>query len=378
MSNIRSLLVCCLLAVAMLVTPSAVFAQHLTTAPKPTVSQGSITEILSQETITYPDGTQTLLQTLEVQLQSGEVVETQVERLSTDDTFTYSTGDKVVINTEIGPDQTTLHYIADHVRVDAIWAVLLLFVVIVLAVARWHGVRSLIGLISSFVIIFSVVLPYIERGYDPLVVAIGGAVLSMLITFYLSHGFNHKTTVAVQGTFASLVATGLLAVLFTTLAKLTGFAAEEAAFLQTLKGDSFNARGVMLAGIIIGSLGILDDITISQASIVQELRAANAKLKPQQLFTQAMNVGRDHIGSLVNTLVLVYTGSALPLLLLFRDAQISPLLLLNYEIIAEEIIRMMVGSIGLVLAVPITTALAVWQKSGKTDSSSHSKHHHTH
>ena len=155
-----------------------------------------------------------------------------------------------------------------------------------------------------------------------------------------------------------MVITGLLAKFFIEVAKLTGYASEEAAFLYVAK-EGVNIRGLILAGIIIGTLGVLDDITISQAAIAQQLRAANPKISRKEQFWRAMDVGRDHIASMINTLVLVYTGAALPLLLLFITNSHPFTEVINYEVIAEEIIRTLVGSIGLIAAVPITTFLAV-------------------
>lgn len=351
--------------------------------------QATITSLASEEVITYPDGTQTKTQVFNLKLDSGEEVQVTVERLVEDNQFPYQVGDQVVVTREQTPNGD-LFYIADFVRTPALGLVFALFVVVVVAISGWHGVRSLVGLASSFVVIFWFILPYIERGINPVLVAIIGAGFIMLITFYLSHGFHRKTTLAVAGTFLALISTGLLSLLFIQIARLTGFATEEAVFLQVVKGSAFNAQGLMLAGIIIGTLGVLDDITLSQASVVQELVQANPKITPQKLFIQAMNVGKDHIASLVNTLVLVYTGSSLPLLLLFQDSRISTLSLLNYEIIAEEIVRTLVGSMGLVLAVPLTTFLAVWSrkslllatdlpntKSAKAPSTkTHHGHHH--
>lgn len=364
-----------------LATP--IHAQHLTTQALPTLLEGTITAIPSSETQTYPDGTQTTIQTIEIELTNGDTITTTVERLSEDTEHIYAVGNEVVISqtpASVGGDDQ--YYLSDFVRRPALLFLFALFIGLVLAVARWKGISALIGLTSSFVIIFSFILPYIEAGYDPIAVAIGGSLFIILISFYLTHGFSSKTTVAVMGTFISLIATGLLAHFFSQIARLTGLASEEVVFLQTLKGSDFNAQGLMMAGIIIGTLGVLDDITISQASIVKELIRANKKLTNWQLFNRAMNVGKDHIASLVNTLVLVYTGTALPLLLLFMDNQFPLAQIVNFEIVAEEIVRTLVGSVGLVLAVPITTAIAIYWKQlreealhAEADPSSHGHHH---
>ncbi|MFH1959616.1 MAG: YibE/F family protein, partial [Patescibacteria group bacterium] len=172
----------------------------------------------------------------------------------------------------------------------------------------------------------------------------------------------------VVATFISLVITGLLAVYFVDVTHLTGFASEEAGFLQVERQGSIDIRGLLLAGIIISTLGILDDVTIGQASVVKQLKKANPKISFLELFKNGMKVGQDHISSMVNTLVLVYSGSALPLLLLFFDSQKTFVDILEFELIAEEIVRMLVGSIGLVLAAPLATIMAAYIFSkGKND-----------
>ena len=160
-----------------------------------------------------------------------------------------------------------------------------------------------------------------------------------------------------MGTLIALIITGILSSVFVEAARLTGFASEEAGFLRVAR-QMINIKGLLLAGIIIGVLGILDDITISQSAIVFQLKEANKKLKFNELYKRAMNVGQDHISSMVNTLVLVYAGASLPLLLLFIDNPQPFFEVINYEIIADEIVRTLVGSIGLILAVPITTLIA--------------------
>jgi uncharacterized membrane protein len=178
-------------------------------------------------------------------------------------------------------------------------------------------------------------------------------------TFYPSHGLNRKTSIAILSTICALLITGFLANFFLDFAKLSGLSSEEAGFLQTMNPEVFtNMRGLLLAGIIIGVLGVLDDVTVSQASIVWQLKIANPQFTKVELYKRAMEVGRDHISSMVNTLVLVYAGASLPLLLLFNDAAKPFAEIINYEILADEIVRTLVGSIGLILVVPISTFLA--------------------
>ncbi len=277
----------------------------------------------------------------------------------------YGKGDKVIVSLAEGPEGGRIYQIVDSVRRDALLILFLIFVGLAVLVARWRGVASLLGMGLSFLVIFSFVLPQISRGADPVIIAVAGAMLIIPITFYLSHGINRKTTGAIIGTIVALLITGLLANIFVEAARLTGFASEEAGFIQFSQQGTINIKGLLLAGIIIGVLGILDDISIAQSAIVFQLKEANPKMGRGELFGRAMDVGKDHIASMVNTLILVYTGAALPLLLLFIGNPRPFRELVNYEIIADEIVRTLVASIGLILAVPITTAVATFLFSSK-------------
>ena len=187
--------------------------------------------------------------------------------------------------------------------------------------------------------------------------AVTGALAIALVTIPLAHGLGAKSMAALLGTAASLLLTAVLAVLFTELTHLTGLSSEEAIFLQLGQAD-LSLEGLLLAGIVIGALGVLDDVTISQASTVLALRRANPALGFGELFGRALQVGRDHVSATVNTLVLAYVGASLPALLLFSAADLGVAEVVNFEIVAKEIVATLVGSIGLVAAVPITTALA--------------------
>lgn len=265
--------------------------------------------------------------------------------------FKYKKGDKIIISDG---------FITDFVRNDSLYVLFGIFVALTILIAGKWGLTSLVGMFYSFYIIFVFILPLITKGYDPTISAIIGALFIIPVTFSLSHGINRKTIVAILGTVISMVIIGLLSFIFVNLTKLSGFASEEAGFLQYQLGGIINMKGLLLAGIIISSLGVMDDITISQSSVVEELRKANPKLSKKELFLRSMRVGKDHISSMVNTLILVYAGASLPLMLLFVNNPGHPFSeIVNYEIVADEIVRTMVGSIGLILAVPITTFIAV-------------------
>ncbi len=270
----------------------------------------------------------------------------------------YEVNDRLVVSFSKDFEGNDAFYIHDYVRRNSLFWLFLIFVVLAITVGKWWGLTSIAGMGFSFLIIFKFILPRLLAGADPIMTVIIGSLFIIPITFYLSHGLNKKTTIAIIGTVISLIITGVLAGFFVESAKLTGFASEEAGFLQIARGGTINIKGLLLAGIIISTLGVLDDVTVSQSSIVNQLKETDKNLSFEKLYQRAMKVGQDHISSMVNTLVLVYTGAALPLFLLFIDNPHPFLEVINYEIVADEIVRTLVGSIGLILAVPITTFIA--------------------
>jgi uncharacterized membrane protein len=233
----------------------------------------------------------------------------------------------------------------------------LIFVATVLLLGRLRGALSLVGLALSLALVLVFVVPSILDGNEPLAVAVTGALAIALVTIPLAHGLGAKSMAALLGTALSLLLTAALAVLFTNLTNLTGQSSEETVFLQLGQAD-LSLEGLLLAGMVIGALGVLDDVTISQASTVLALRRANPALGFGELFGRALQVGRDHVSATVNTLVLAYVGASLPALLLFSAADLGVTEVANFEIVAKEVVATLVGSIGLVAAVPITTALA--------------------
>ncbi|MGX1669979.1 YibE/F family protein [Streptomyces sp. NPDC055400] len=232
-----------------------------------------------------------------------------------------------------------------------------IFALAVVVVGRLRGVMALVALAISFMVLTFFILPAILQGSNPLVVAVIGASAIMLIALYLCHGLTARTSVAVLGTLVSLVLIGLLGSLFIGWAALTGNTDDNTGLIHGLY-PSIDMSGLLLAGVIIGSLGVLDDVTVTQTSAVWELHQADPTMGWRGLYRAGIRIGRDHIASVVNTLVLAYAGAALPLLLLFSIAQSSVGTVANSELVAVEIVRTLVGSIGLVASVPVTTALA--------------------
>lgn len=244
-------------------------------------------------------------------------------------------------------------------RLPVILGLVAVFVLVIVAFGGMQGVRSIVSLAGSFFVILYLLLPGILKGAPPVLTSVLVAGIVLVLALYSTHGWRRTTHAAFLGTIGTVTLTGLLATAAVRLAALTGFSSDEAVYLNSTLGGTLDARGLLLGGIIIGILGILDDIAVTQASVVAELKSAAARLPNREIYRRALRVGKEHVGALVNTLALAYTGSALPLLLLFVSDRTPALVALNGELVATELVRTIVGSFGLVMAVPITTALAV-------------------
>jgi uncharacterized membrane protein len=266
-------------------------------------------------------------------------------------------GEKVVVAYEPSAPKDLQYSVTDVNRRLPMALLAGIFALAVVVVGRLRGVMALVALAISFLILNFFILPAILQGSNPLVVAVVGASAIMLIALYLCHGLSALTSVAVVGTLISLLLIGVLGSLFIGWAALTGNTDDNTGLIHGLY-PSIDMSGLLLAGVIIGSLGVLDDVTVTQTSAVWELHEANPTMGWRGLYRAGIRIGRDHIASVVNTLVLAYAGAALPLLLLFSIAQSSVGTVANSELVAEEIVRTLVGSIGLVASVPVTTALA--------------------
>jgi uncharacterized membrane protein len=264
---------------------------------------------------------------------------------------------RIVVGHTVGP-MGERFFIADYNRRAALFWLIALFVGVTIAIGRWTGVRSLLGLAFSVFVLAQFVLPRILAGQSPVWISIVGALLLALPSLYLIYGVQPRTHAAALGLVASLLVTWVLAALWNRWAHLTGFGSDEGTFLTIATSGQVNLSGVMLAGIVIGTLGVLDDIAVGQATAVFQLQAANPGLSRAELFRYGMAVGRAHIASMVNTLVLAYAGAALPLFLLLTLYQEPLLSVLNREIFVAEIVRTLVGSLGLMLAVPLTSLSA--------------------
>jgi uncharacterized membrane protein len=267
-------------------------------------------------------------------------------------------GDRVLLEYSTGGPYGDLYAVSDFVRLPSLLLLVALFAAATVAVGAWVGLRALIGIGVSVLALATVIIPGIMAGHSPVFVALLGSFLLVAASLYLTYQWQWKTHVAFVGITTSLLLAGLLAIAAANLTRLTGFGTEDAAMLFGAVGAHLDVRGLLLAGILIGAVGVLDDVAVGQASAAFELRRANAALTWRQVFRHSMVIGRDHIASMVNTLLLAYAGAALPLFLLLSTQNLSLSQTLNREFLAEEIVRTLVGSIALIVAVPITSLLA--------------------
>ncbi|MGQ0678910.1 MAG: YibE/F family protein [Actinomycetota bacterium] len=285
----------------------------------------------------------------------GEVVEFELGDGSTPSPL--EPGDRIVVAQAPEAPEGQQFYFTDRDRRLPLTVLAVVFALCVVALGRLRGLAALAGFALSLSILAYFILPALLEGSNPLAVCIVGAAAVTLVGLYVAHGVTVQTTTALLGTLASLLITALLAFLFVKLGRFSGLSSEEATFLN-ISASQVNLEGLLLGGIIIGALGVLDDVTITQTSAVWELKAANPGLDARGLYRSALRIGRDHIASTVNTLVLAYAGASLPLLILFSVGGLGLGDVLNGEVVAEEVVRTLVGSVGLVASVPITTALA--------------------
>lgn len=269
----------------------------------------------------------------------------------------YEVGDRVELYYSVGPRGDRVYAVADWVRRPSLLLLTALFLIVSVAVARFKGLRAFVATGASLVIVITFIVPAIIAGHNPVLVSLLGVGGILILAIYFVHGLTWSTTAALIGTFVAIIVTLVLGLLFADLAKLTGFGTDEGMMIS-FAAMQVNLKGLMLAGLLIGALGALTDITIVQASVVRELAHVNPAFGLAELYRHGMNVGLDHVGSLVNTLVLAYTGAALPLLVLLFVNDFSTSRALNLEMVAAEVVHTLVGSIGLVLAVPFTTLIA--------------------
>ncbi len=344
-----------------LIAPYAYAEQNELVPEKVTMMTAKVLHIDTREVRDIPGtNTKTNFQTIRVEvldgLEKGKVVTVDNDYLSlkVGEVF-YMTHTSETLD---GNDYYTVN---DPYRLPSLFVIVLLFVGAVFVFGGKQGVRGLVSLVGSFLAIFYVLLPAILHGYPPLLVTVGVASCIIVFGSYVTHGFTRSTTAAVIGMILTVCVTGALAYWSVSLTRLTGFGSEEAVYLNLNAQGSIDILGLLLGGIIIGLLGVLYDAAIGQAVSVEELLRIAPNVSKRIIYERATRIGREHIGALVNTLAIAYVGASLPLLLLFYQTTNAGILpTINTEIFATEIIRIMIGSIGLVLAIPITTLISVW------------------
>ncbi len=281
----------------------------------------------------------------------------------------YKAGSIVVISKPTGTgggSRDEFYYIIDIYRLPRLLWLVAIFFTAAIFFGRSRGATSIIGLLFSVLVIFYYIIPQIIAGENPLIMCVLGALVILTVSLFLSHGFNRRTAIALASSLIILALAVVVDLLFVYWAGLTGTGTEEAFYLQIDK-TTLNLRGILLGGILIGVLGVLDDVTTGQAAAIEELSLANEKLSFAELYYRGLSIGREHIASLINTLVLAYAGASFPFLILFSLQKNQPLwMTLNSDFIAEELVRTLVGSLVLVIAVPLTGLLAAYFFSRKT------------
>lgn len=366
------------LSLALLCVPFFSHAQEAYQELKEVVEAEVVSIVSEEEREIMGTDTTALVQTLRARIHSGVRKGTVIE--FDNDILELREGDKIFLNRLVTINDSEYYVFKDVDRRMYLVILAVLFAVLLLAFAGMQGLRALVSLIASVGAILFVLVPALLAGYNPALASllIAGAILAFAL--FGTHGINARSTIAFGGTFSAVILTCGIAALFVHLTRLTGFGSDASIYLNFSTGGSLDFAGLLLGSIIIGILGVLDDVSITQASVVQELKHANKEFGFKELYGRAIRVGRDHVGSLVNTLALAYVGVSLPLVLLYANAGSEAYLSLNQEVMAAELVRIFVGSIGLILAVPLTTILAAWwfDRHGVDEKaiSSHGHHHH--
>ncbi len=337
--------------------------------------RAKVVEVIGSETREIP-GTDAkhLFQTIRAEVldgpKKGEVI------MIENDYLELKKGNAFYFNYLVYMDGTEAYGIINIDRRGSLVLLTLIFIGVIVWFGRWQGVRSLLALLGSFLAIFYILLPGLLSGWNPMVASTLVASGILFGAIFFTHGFNKESFVAYSGTMIAVLLTGLFASFAVAITSLSGFTGDESTYLNLGTQGTLDFTGLLLGAIIIGILGVLDDIAVTQAAVVSELYDSNQGMSKKEVYSRALRIGREHVGALVNTLVLAYAGASLPILLYFKLSSAHVYSVVNLEIFATEIVRAIVGSVGLVLTVPIVTALAVTYLKGYKSKHSHSHHHH--
>jgi uncharacterized membrane protein len=357
--------------------PAVSYAQAALTPDTVTIEKAQVTSVGTSSSQVIP-GTNTpeQTQTLTVEILDGT---DQGKSVTFENDYTQlNVGDVFYLrHTSNDLDGTDYYSVSDPYRLNVLGGLAVVFVILAVIFGGLQGVRGLAALCGSLVLIFYVLIPGILHAYPVLWMTIGVSALIIIVGSYITHGFNKTTTAAVLGMIATVVITGAAAYWVVHAAHLSGYNSEEDVYLNFNTNGTIDLVGLLFGGIMIGLLGVLYDIAIGQAIAVEELFRAGAHMTRLHVYQRAIRIGREHIGALINTLAIAYVGAALPLLLLVQSSTYGVQYAINNEIFATEIVRILIGSIGLILGVPITTLIASYMLSGFAGTG-HTGDTHTH
>lgn len=373
--NIKNTLVG--LGLLIFLVPTFTFAQEVHQEFQEIVKARVIEVVSETERDIMGTGAKTTVQDLRILLLEGGR-EGEVVRLE-NDLVVLEKDDEIFVNRLQSIDGSEYFAFKDVERRPPLFFLLIIFAGLVIWLSGRQGIRALLSLGLSISAVIFLLIPALLKGYSPALASLVISGLILAVSLFLTHGIKPRVVVTFLGTFSAVFITCLVAWIWVEWMRFTGFGDDASVYLNFATGGKLDLPGLLLGGIIIGLLGVLDDVSITQASVVQELKGANPGFGFKELYERALRVGRDHVGSLVNTLALAYVGASLPMLLLFSHSESTIITLVNQEVIAAEIVRIIVGSIGLVLAVPITTALAAgYFKDKKVDTTDDCGHSHIH
>ena len=352
--------------ILILLSPFSFADDNQLNIPSDEFYKANVVKILEEKEVDGYDGEKDLYQKVAIEITSGEedgkkLLIEHGKGFHIQDSQIVKEGETVSIVKSYGIESEPHYYIGEKYRLNSVFYIFLFFLAAVYLVARKKGLFAVLGLFFSVLILIKWVIPQIAAGHNALLISFIGAIVIAFVSIYLSHGFRKRTTIALISTIFTVFIALVLATIFVSMTNLFGIGSEDAFVLQIANIPNLNLKGLLLGGIIIGALGILDDVTTAQAAVVEEIHKANLSLSFKELYKRAYSVGEEHIASMINTLALAYIGASFPMFLLFHLNKTQPLwVILNSESMVEEIVRTLVGSSALLLAVPISTFLAAY------------------
>lgn len=374
--NVKKLFLVLIFSVMLL--PQLSHAQATLVPDVEVFEKAKVLEVTNQATSTIP-GTDTPSQTQILKIEVLDGVDAGKTATFKNDYIQLSVGDIFYVRHQTNHlDGSDYWSVSDPYRLNVIVWLTIVFVALIFIFGGIQGVRGLASLIGSLILIFYLLIPGVYGGYNAVLVSIGVASLIIIVGSYVTHGFNRTTSAAVLGMIITVVITGIGAYYVVHAANLSGYSSEEATYLSLNTRGMISMVGLLFGGIMIGLLGVLYDSAIGQAVAIEELFRAGRHLTRKEVYKRGIRIGREHIGALVNTLAIAYVGASLPLLLLIQKSTVGTLFILNSEIFATEIVRILIGSIGLILAVPITTLIASYMLHGKVEEGAHGHVGHKH